>query len=103
VFEEGFEGPVQAFQYLLSCLRVELPQQRVGPPLGSEDPTLLAVRGGEPFLLPAPLPVGEGFIPELPPGLDHPQEPPLLLAVWVQTELERRLHAIQKIIRSHSI
>jgi hypothetical protein len=98
MLEERLDGLVQSVEDLLSCLRVEFPQQWVSAPLGSEDPTLLAVRGGEPFLFPAPLPVRECVVPELPPCLDHPQQLLLLLAVWVQTEPERRLHANQMIL-----
>src|SRR5206468_11758411 len=56
----------------------------------------LAVRGGEPPLLPAPLPVGEGVVPEPPRCLHHPEKPALLLVVRVQTESEcSLLHALE--------
>ena len=102
MLEERLEGPVEALEYLLPCLRVELPQQRVPPPLGGENPALLAVRGGEPLLL-APLPVGEGVVPEPPRCLYHPEKSALLLVVRIQTESERCLHATQKIIQGYSI
>src|SRR5439155_26276046 len=103
LLEERLEGPVEALENLLSCLRVELPQQRVPPPLGGENPALLAVRGGETLLLPAPLPVGEGVVPEPPRCLYHPEKSALLLVVRIQTESERCLHVTHKIIRSYSI
>src|SRR2546428_7784551 len=75
LLEERLEGPVEASENLLSCLRVEFPQQRVPPPLGGENPALLAVRGGEPLLLPAPLPVAGGAVP-IPPRPSSPSSKP---------------------------
>src|SRR2546428_7883218 len=103
LLEERLEGTVEASENLLSCLRVEFPQQLVPPPLGGENPALLAVRGGEPLLLPAPLPVGEGVVPEPPRCLYHPEKAALLFVVRIQTETERCLHASQKIIQGYSI
>src|SRR2546426_12333166 len=103
MLEERREGPVEASENLLSCLRVEFPQQRVPPPLGGENPALLAVRGGEPLLLLAPLPVGEGVVPEPPRCLYHPEKAALLLVVRIQTESERCLHSPPKIIQGNSI
>src|SRR5712691_12083947 len=103
LLEERLEGPVEASENLLSRLRIEFPQQRVPPPLGSEYPALLAVRGGEPLLLPAPHPVGEGVVPEPPRCLYHPEKSALLLVVRIQTESERCLHATQKMIQRYSI
>src|SRR2546426_4658985 len=97
------EAPVEASEILLSCLRVESPQRRAPPPLGGENPALLAVGGGEPLLLPAPLPVKEGVVPEPPRCLYHPEKSELLLVVRIQTESERCLHATQKMIQRYSI
>src|SRR2546425_9761090 len=50
------------------------------------------------LLLPAPLPVGEGLVPEAAPGLDHREHLLLLLSVGIRTEAKHRLiHTIQRI------
>src|SRR2546428_13452864 len=104
MLEEGGDAHVEACEILLSCLGVESPNAGSPPPLGGENPALLAVGGGEPLLLPAPLPVKEGVVPEPPRCLYHPEESALLLMVRIQTESERcLLHTTHKIIRSYSI
>jgi len=75
--------PVQPVEYLLPGLRVELSKQWIDTPLTRQYPALLAVRGGEPLLFPALLPVGEGVVPEPAPGLDHREHPLLLLSIRI--------------------
>jgi len=60
---------------------VELSKRWINTPLRGQYPALLPVRSGEPLLFSAPLPMGEGLVPEPAPGLDHHEHSLLLLSV----------------------
>src|SRR3989442_632764 len=104
MLEKCHDRPVHLVEDPLPSLRVDFSKRWIDPPLRSQYPALLAVRGGEPLLLPALLPVGEGVVPDQTPGLDHREHPLLLLSVRIQTEAKRLpLHAFQRLNSSFQI